>query len=117
MNHHSDQPKPTGEWTRTTVKKLFTSARREIFGYDAIKDAHNAALDAATLDLRVHLENGRQIHNAACDRIIQLQQQLAAEMEKIENLHVILGKKRTEIQQLREQLAAEREKREASPGE
>ena len=38
----SDQPKPTGEWTADTVRRLeFDNSDRR---YDAIAEAHNVAL-------------------------------------------------------------------------
>ncbi len=78
--------------------------------FQKIADAHNAAL----VDEQ---ENTRkwaiEAHDSAKSEQ-QLREQLAAEREKVENLHKILGQKRTTIKELREQLAAEREKREQS---
>ncbi len=88
----SDQPKPTGEWTAENLSRvtntMVVSSVSEL--HQAICDAHNIALDEAV--------------DGAEQEILLLRQQLSAEWEKVENLHKILGQKRTTIKELREQL-------------
>jgi chromosome segregation ATPase len=67
----------------------------------SICDAHNAERDAH-----------RTVRHEYQHVLVFTRQQLAAEQEKVKNLHRILGKKRTEIRDLKEQLATVRELRE-----
>ena len=92
----NDQPKPAGEWTADTVRRIeFINSDQR---YDAIADAHNAAISAANEDTEKYRSN-----------CLYWKEQLAAEQEKSRRWQEVHDLALRREEQLREQLAAERE--------
>ncbi len=91
----SDQPKPSGEWTRQSVVELLHDVNPGNH-HQVIADAHNAALAAA-------LAAERQNHTVDLEHIFNLETQLAAQQEKFEAFKSI-------YEETARQLTAEREK-------
>ena len=108
------------EWTSKTVAAMLAHANVED-GCQAIADAHNVTLPKPCADLeklaRETREQIKRMTNAvegnycpsdeALDSIIlaALQRAVAEKQEAIENLHKILGQKRTAIRELKLQAA------------
>ncbi len=75
----STQPKPTGEWTATTVREILDAlrGRSDIHPHHAIADAHNAAL----AELRRQLETVT-MNTSDIETVEKLREQLADERDK-----------------------------------
>ncbi len=78
----NDQPKPMSEWTAETVSDMAFPSDNGTQGWQRIADAHNAAIAAE----REKAKDAQDEAFAAYAEADAIQEQLAAEREKVQTL-------------------------------